>query len=100
MEILTVYNIIIIIINVVAFISNLCSFLYITQTFDIKQSFFHILCLDALVVISSTLISLLLFSITLSGEGSDEITCSFLIYGSQITVLTSPLCNFMVSFIR
>ena len=100
METLVIYNIVNAIFSCIAFLSNLGSLIYIIKSFDIKQSFFYILCLDAVVVMTSAFISLIMFSIAISGETLGEMSCSFLFVGSQITVLTSPMCNFMVSFIR
>ena len=100
METLIIYNIINTIFSCIAFLSNLGSLIYIIKSFDIKQSFFYILCLDAIVVMTSAFISLIMFAIAISGETLDEISCSFLFMGSQITVFTSPMCNFMVSYIR
>ena len=100
METLIIYNIINTIFSCIAFLSNLGSLIYIIKSFDIKQSFFYILCLDAILVMISAFVSLIMFSIAISGKTLDEISCSFLFMGSQITVLTSPMCNFMVSYIR
>ena len=100
METLIIYNIINTIFSCIAFLSNLGSLIYIIKSFDIKQSFFYILCLDAILVMISAFVSLIMFSIAISGKTLDEISCSFLFMGSQITVFTSPMCNFMVSYMR
>ena len=100
METFTGYDIVTTIFSTLAFFSNLGSFIYIVRSFNTKQSFFHILCLDAIVVMGAALISLVMSSIAFSGEVLDKVSCSFLVFGTQITVLTSPICNLMVSFIR
>ena len=100
METLTIYNIITTIFSSFAFFSNFGSLIYIIKSFDTKQSFFHILCLDAMLVMGSALISLIMFSVAISGEVLDGVSCSFLLFGTQIPVFTSPTCNLMVSFIR
>ena len=58
METLIIYNIVNIIFSCIAFFSNFGSLIYIIKSFDIKQSFFYILCLDAVVVMASAFISL------------------------------------------
>ena len=83
-----------------AFLSNLASLIYIKKTFDTKQTLYHILSLDAQVTLASATISLVMFCIIGSSHNFDELSCSLLFLGSAITVMTSPLCNFMVSMIR
>ena len=53
METLLLYNTIILIFSVITFLSNLGSLVYITKTFDIKQSFFYIFCMDAITLMGS-----------------------------------------------
>ena len=100
METLLLYNIIILIFSALAFFCNLGSLIYIIKTFDIKQSFFHIFCMDALVVMSSTFISFVLSALAISGQKLEEFSCSVLFFGFSITVLTSPMTFQMISIIR
>ena len=99
METLTLYNIVILIFTVIAFVSNLGSLIYVTKTFDIKQSFFHILIMDALLVIGSTLLSSITIVLVISGQILGKF-CGCLLFGAAITVLSSPMSFIMISFIR
>eukprot|EP00093_Oithona_nana_P010818 10818.XXX_532590_533825_1 [CDS] Oithona nana genome sequencing. len=99
METLTLYNIIILIFTVIAFVSNLGSLIYVTKTFDIKQSFFHILIMDAIVVIGSTLLSSITIVLVIFGQILGKF-CGCLLFGAAITVLSSPMSFIMISFIR
>ena len=99
METLTLYNIIILIFTVIAFVSNLGSLIYVAKTFDIKQSFFHILIMDALLVIGSTLLSSITIVLVISGQILGKF-CGCLLFGAAITVLSSPMSFIMISFIR
>ena len=94
------YNIVACISSILAFLTNLCSLVYIKNTFDTRQSLYHILILDTKVVMVSAVIYLVWFFVNLADYQCEKISCSFLFLGSTITVLTSPLCNFMVSYIR
>ena len=94
------YNICAASVSWVAFGSNLGSQLYIQRTFDTNLSLYHILSLDSKVVMVSTIIFQSWFLINFIDYECEKISCAFLFLGSTITVLTSPLCNFMVSYIR
>ena len=100
METLLLYNTIILIFSAIAFFCNLGSLIYIIKTFDIKQSFFHIFCMDALIVMGSTFISFLMSALSISGQNLKEFSCSVLFFGFSITVLTSPMTFQMISIIR
>ena len=100
METLLQYNLIILIFSVITFLSNLGSLIYITKTFDIKQSFFHIFCMDAIVLMGSSSISFIMLAIDISGQKLKEFSCSVFFFGSSITYLTSPMTFAMVSVIR
>ena len=100
METLLLYNTIILIFSAIAFFCNLGSLIYIIKTFDIKQSFFHIFCMDALIVMGSTFISFVMSALSISGQNLKEFSCSVLFFGFSITVLTSPMTFQMISIIR
>ena len=101
METFLWYNICVSIFSTIAFLSNLGSLIYIKKTFDTRQSLYHILIMDTKVVMISAMISLVMFSIAVTSQDSfNKFSCSGLLLGSAITVVTSPLCNFMVSYIR
>ena len=100
MDNLVQYNIVILIFSAIAFFCNLGSLIYIIKSFDTKQSFFHILWMDAIVVMGSALISLIMSVVALSGQMLEEFSCSFLFLGASITILTSPMCFLMISVIR
>ena len=100
METLLLYNIIILIFSAIAFFSNLGSLINIIKTFDIKQSFFHILCMDAIILMCSSCISFIMLAVAISGQKLEEFSCSVLFFGVSITWLTSPLTFAMISIIR
>ena len=100
METLIIYNIINTIFSCIAFLSNLGSLIYIIKSFDTKQSFFHILWMDAIVVMGSSMTSFIMSVVALSGQKLEEFSCSCLFLGAQITVLTCPMCFLMISVIR
>ena len=100
MDTLVQYNIIILIFSAIAFFCNLGSLIYIIKSFDIMQSFFHILWMDAIVVMGSSMTSFIWSVVALSGQKLEEFSCSCLFLGAQITVLTCPMCFLMISVIR
>ena len=92
----TTYNIVIAVFSILAFLSNFASLIYVRSNFDTKQIYFYILSLDAIIVMMTTLISMIsFFTIDLGA-----VSCSVLFFGSSVTVLTSPLGNFLISFTR
>ena len=92
----TTYNIVIAVFSILTFLSNFASLIYIRSNFDTKQVYFYILSLDAIIVMMTTLISMIsFFTIDLGA-----VSCSVLFFGSSVTVLTSPLGNFLISFTR
>ena len=100
METLVQYNIVILVFSAMGFFCNLGSLIYIIKTFDTKQSFFHILCMDAIVVMLATLVTFIISALAISGQHMGELSCSFLAFGAAITTLTSPLNFLMISLIR
>ena len=100
METLVQYNIIILVFSAIAFFCNLGSLIYIIKTFDTNQSFFHILCMDAIVVMLATLVTFIMLALAISGQNMSELSCSFLVYGAAITTITSPMNFLMISLIR
>ena len=96
MEAFTAYNIVIAVFSILAFLSNLSSLIYLRSNFDTKQVYFYILSLDAIITMMATVISMITFFAIDLGT----VACSVLSLGSSVTVLTSPLANFLISFIR
>ena len=95
------YNICCAVFSSIAFLTNLASFTYIKKSFDTSKCLYFILSIDALVVVVVSLLSLVMFSIaTTVKTDSDAWFCSTLFLSSQITAITSPMCNFMISYIR
>ena len=96
------YNICCAIFSTIAFLSNLASFIYIQKSFDTKRCLYFILRSDAMVVMVVTLMASIMFSLVAAttSQQSNSWFCSILFYASQSTALTSPMCNFMISYIR
>ena len=100
MNTFTIYNIVLFIFSILACASNVVSLIYIRNTFDIKQCLHYILCLDAIIVIVSTLTTIIMFTIFFITLNFDSLTCFIFFDGTCITLLTGPFCNLMISFIR
>ena len=94
------YNICCAIFSTIAFLSNLASFIYIKKSFDTSKCLYFILSLDAMVVMTVALMAMIMFSSATLQTNCDPWFCSVLFFASQITALTSPMCNFMISYIR
>ena len=95
------YNICCAIFSTIAFLSNLASFIYIQKSFDTKRCLYFILRSDAMVVMVVTLMASIMFSwVATNSQQSNSWFCSILFYASQITALTNPMSNFMISYIR
>ena len=94
------YNIYTLTFTVMAIVSNVASFIYIKRTFDTKQCLTHILCLDSILTIVSAMVSTLAISLILGGIELNNFSCFLLMIGTGKTVYTSPLCSFMISYVR
>ena len=96
------YNICCALFSSAAFVSNMCGCRYILKTFDVNLCLYRILCLDSIITMVSSFLSAILFSVATFQEENlnDKYFCSMLFYTSQISTLTSPLCYFMISYIK
>ena len=86
--------------TLIATVNNIASFIYIKRTFDTKQCLAHILCLDSILTLVSGIVSVVAISMIGCGIELNNLSCFLFMVGTGKTVYTSPVCNFMVSYIR
>ncbi len=81
-------------------IANFCGFVYIRKTYNVANSLYFILALDALFVTIVSACMLPLYIYLSIVEKTDALTCTFQLFGFPMLPNILPSIGFWISLIR